>query len=109
MPDAMKQITDKFFLEEIKRHVHEIDPKADVWLFGSRARGDFREDSDWDILVLTSQPVNQTLKYEILDHLCELELEAEQVLGVLVHQKDEWEDLELTDLYQNIKDEGRPL
>ena len=30
-----------------------LHPKQ-VWLFGSRARGDFREDSDWDLLVVVS-------------------------------------------------------
>lgn len=105
----MKRMADTMFLQEIKRYVRDIDPQADVWLFGSRARRDFREDSDWDILVLTSKPADSMLKYRIWDHLNDLELKAEQILGVLVHYKEEWEDLEVTDLYQNIKDEGRPL
>lgn len=25
---------------------------AEIWLFGSRARGDFRHDSDWDLLAV---------------------------------------------------------
>ena len=29
-------------------------PGSQVWLFGSRARGDARPDSDWDLLVVTS-------------------------------------------------------
>ena len=29
---------------------HRFNPEA-VWLFGSRARGDHRPDSDWDIVV----------------------------------------------------------
>jgi len=39
----------------IKNTVHEIFPDAQVMLFGSRARGDFRPDSDYDILVITSK------------------------------------------------------
>lgn len=37
----------------IKQNVREVDPTAEVWLYGSRARGEAREDSDWDVLVLS--------------------------------------------------------
>ena len=39
-------------LELIKQNVHEVDAAAQVWLYGSRARGEAHDDSDWDILVL---------------------------------------------------------
>jgi predicted nucleotidyltransferase len=32
---------------------HRLSPEA-VWLFGSRARGDHRPDSDWDLVVALS-------------------------------------------------------
>jgi len=37
----------------IRKNVDEIDDNAEIILYGSRARGDERQDSDWDILVLT--------------------------------------------------------
>ncbi len=39
----------------IKAAVLAIEPEAEVLLFGSRARGDAREDSDWDVLVLLDE------------------------------------------------------
>jgi predicted nucleotidyltransferase len=48
-------MTDEQFLSEVKRTVLAIDLLAEVWLFGSRARGDSRPDSDWDFLVLTNK------------------------------------------------------
>jgi predicted nucleotidyltransferase len=39
-------MTDEQFLSVLKRTVLAIDPQAEIWLFGSRARGDFRDDSD---------------------------------------------------------------
>ena len=45
-------------LEKVKEIVHATDPEAEVILFGSRARGDAMEDSDWDILILTPKAVN---------------------------------------------------
>ena len=41
--------------------VHGLRPLA-IFLFGSRARGDFRPDSDFDLLVVTSQHLN---RYEV--------------------------------------------
>ncbi len=35
----------------VRRLVDEFDPAA-IWLFGSRARGDARPDSDFDLLVV---------------------------------------------------------
>jgi uncharacterized protein len=35
----------------VARLVAELDPKT-IWLFGSRARGDHRPDSDFDLLVV---------------------------------------------------------
>ncbi len=55
----------KIFLNKIKEQVSKEDENASVILFGSRARGDYREDSDWDILVLTKKrfyPLGKKLK-----------------------------------------------
>lgn len=43
------------FLEEIERVVLPFDEKADMILYGLCARGDYREDSDWNILMLTEK------------------------------------------------------
>ncbi len=32
-----------------------VDSEAEVVLFGSRARGDFHDESDWDVLVLVNK------------------------------------------------------
>lgn len=99
-------MTDEQFLQEVKRYVHEIDPQAEVWLFGSRARGDAREDSDWDFLVLTDLPVNGAFKRQLRYHLYDLGFDSERVIGTIIQNKMIWEDLRLTDLYQNVKEEG---
>ena len=41
------------FLRKIRNRIRAIDGNAEVFLFGSRARGDNRYDSDYDILVLS--------------------------------------------------------
>lgn len=36
-----------------------------ILLFGSRARGDFMEGSDWDIMIILEKPVDARTKKEI--------------------------------------------
>ncbi len=47
----------------VKQEVTKIDPKAEIILFGSRARGDFRMDSDWDFLVLLDHRQKILMQY----------------------------------------------
>ena len=41
-------------LKHCKKAIRQVVPDADVILYGSRARGDATEYSDYDILVLTN-------------------------------------------------------
>lgn len=44
-------------IDSIKQVATDVLPKgSSVYLYGSRARGDYREDSDWDLLVLLDKP-----------------------------------------------------
>ena len=44
-------------VEEIKAKGKEVLPQgARLWLYGSRARGDARHNSDWDLLILLDKP-----------------------------------------------------
>jgi len=45
----------KTALEIIKTTVLSLLPGSRVMLFGSRARGDFNKDSDYDVLVITKE------------------------------------------------------
>ena len=61
-------------LNEIKRIIIEELEKENIKvhkiiLFGSRARGDFKEDSDWDILVLVDRKLNFCEKWDIIDRI----------------------------------------
>lgn len=43
-----------------------------AYIFGSRAREDFREDSDWDVGVLINQEFNANSFLEFLEDLTEI-------------------------------------
>lgn len=45
-------------LKIIKRIAREVCPDARVILFGSRAKGTAKEDSDYDVIVITKQAIS---------------------------------------------------
>ena len=93
-------------LYNVTQIVHGFDPKASVILYGSRARGDARIDSDWDILILTSFQFNEMEKKKLLSAIFYLELETDQVISAIIHSEDYWKSIAITPLFQNIATEG---
>lgn len=48
-------------IDLLKQTAQESVPKGtDVWLYGSRARGDADDDSDWDLLIILDKPLIET-------------------------------------------------
>lgn len=91
----------------IKQNISEIDPGADVILYGSRARGDARNDSDWDILVLTNYPIDLEIENKFRDHLYLLELETGEPLSLFLYSKTEWNTRQrITPYFENITQQG---
>lgn len=91
----------------IRSYVNSIDPNAQVILFGSRARGDEKMDSDWDILILTDSSVNLELERQFRNKLYEIELETGEPISVFVYSKSDWQTKQkVTPLYYNVSLEG---
>lgn len=91
----------------IKKQVKEIDPSADIILYGSRARGDERPDSDWDILILVNTEADIETEKVFRHKLFEVELELGEALSTFVYNKQEWKSKYwMTPLYKNISNEG---
>jgi uncharacterized protein len=54
-PNTGRYATEQEALDAVvARLVEALDPQA-IWLFGSRARGDHRPDSDFDLLVVAKE------------------------------------------------------
>jgi len=95
-------------LNRIKSGIIDQDPKAEIYLYGSRARGDNRPDSDWDILVIT--PRNKvTFDYEsnLRDPIYDIELESGQIISLIVYSKADWiNKMPFSPLFSNVQKEG---
>ena len=77
-------------LEQVKWAISEMEPDAEIILYGSRARGDSKEQSDWDFLVLLDGPVDDERTDKIRYHLYEIEWESDEVLCCIVRNRQEW-------------------
>ena len=95
-------------LERVKRAVSEMEPDAEIILYGSRARGDSRIQSDWDFLVLLDGPVNDERTDKIRHRLYEIEWESDEVLCCIVRDRQEWNSPLWKNMpfRQNVEQEG---
>ena len=95
-------------IKKVKEIVYRYDSNADIIFFGSRARSDHHEESDWDFLILSSLPVSEELKSKVRrDILEEIECKTFEVIQTIWHNKQAWEDdYQVTNIYESIKEEG---
>jgi predicted nucleotidyltransferase len=101
----------EILLSEIKSEILKDYPSAQVIIFGSRARGDERYFSDWDILILIEKNITDIQKIELHDKLYEIELQTGEIINTVIHTKREWNHplMQITPFYQNIVQEGVPV
>ncbi len=98
-------MNDPNILKEIKQSVISIDETAEVILFGSRARGDHHEESDWDVLVLVDR-YNWKLKNRFIDKLFEVQIKEGIGISVMVKGKEYWKMIEETLLHEEVEKDG---
>ncbi len=94
--------------DKIKQTVRDIEPEAEIILFGSRARGDARSDSDWDLLILLNGEVTQERSLQVRYQLYELEWDCGEVLSSMVRSREDWQTplYQHTSFYNSIQQEG---
>jgi predicted nucleotidyltransferase len=99
---------DKALLDRCRQAIRRAVPDADVILYGSRARGDAREYSDYDILVLVDEPVNVALKDRILASVYPLELETGAMLTLITYNRRQWDSSPYREMpfHQDVERDG---
>ncbi|MGN0050747.1 MAG: nucleotidyltransferase domain-containing protein [Prevotella sp.] len=79
-------------------------------LYGSRARGDARPDSDWDILVLLDK---ERITLEDMDNITypirELGWNLNEMINPIMFTEKEWKAKSFTPFYKNVTKEGITL
>ncbi len=90
-------------LKNIKQKLTSFDNTATVMLFGSRAKGNYKDESDWDILILVNKKeVINSIKEEILN----IEIEFEICVHALIFEVKDWEEKAIMPLYKSVKTDG---
>ena len=90
------------------RKIAPVDAKA--VLFGSRARGDARHDSDWDVLVLLGKDrITASDRDNVAYPIHEIGWEIDEMVNPVMYTMREWESKRGTPFYENVMREGVSL
>ena len=98
-------------LIRIKSSVKDTDPDATIILFGSYARGDQRDSSDIDLLILLDkEKISREDEKRVKYPLYEIEFETGQIISPIVFSKREWNNRHrMTPFHSNVIEEGIAL
>ncbi len=95
----------------IKSSVLMTEPGARIIVYGSFARGDSRNDSDIDLVILLDKlKITREDEIRITYPLYDIEFESGQIISPLVISRADWETRHrITPFYKNVKKEGIEL
>jgi len=88
--------------DKLKNHIKNI------YLYGSRARGDFNNGSDYDFLIVVDKR-NKNLENIITDETINILNQYDELISVIIYNENEWDFKKYIPLGKNILKEGISL
>lgn len=101
-------MTTRAALTRIKQTATSTIPKGGkAILYGSRARGDARKNSDWDILILLDKDTLDQSDYDNVSYpFVLLGCDLDQEINPIMYTTKEWESYRITPFYENVTRDG---
>jgi Nucleotidyltransferase domain. len=91
-------------LDNIKTLAGKTLPaNSTLLLYGSRARGDNRPDSDWDLLILLDKPKLVAEDYDVAYPFRELGWDIGEEISPHVYTKKQWGEWTFLPYYKNVE------
>lgn len=91
-------------VNHIKQVAKKVLPKgSSLYLYGSRARGDHHEDSDWDLLILLDKPTLAYHDYDLTYPFRELGWNVGEEISPHLYTKQQWKKWTFLPYHKNVE------
>ena len=97
--------------EEVIQHIKEFGEKllpegASLWLYGSRARGDARPDSDYDLLILLNKDHISSADYDEYSYpMFEFGVDIGEEINAHVYPRKDWITWDYVPFHDNVEED----
>lgn len=85
IPNIVKQV----IIDELKNHSIEV---KGIYLFGSRAKGNYDKDSDWDFFVIIDKDLNFTVKRKLIQLIKRKLMEIDFPFDIIIQSENVFEN-----------------
>lgn len=91
-------------INSIQQLARETLPKnSTLLLYGSRARGNYHNNSDWDLLILLDKPKLEADDYDVTYPFRELGWEINEDISPHIYTKKQWNDWTFLPYRKNVE------
>ena len=96
-------MTNEQIIQTIQQLAHSVLPKGSaLWLYGSRARGDQHDGSDWDLLILLDKASITANDHDYAYPFRELGWEIGEDISPHIYSRQQWNTGTFLPLYKNV-------
>ncbi len=97
-------MTEEQVFQTIKQLAHSVLPEgSSLWLYGSRARGEQHEGSDWDLLILLDKDHISAQDHDFAYPFRELGWEIGEDISPHLYARKQWDTWTFLPFYKNVE------